>query len=60
MVGVKKNRNYGFTASASVLKLVKTIQKMGKKKIKATVQATTGHRMSLTFERLPITAIFIS
>ena len=39
------NRNSGFTASASVLKLVSTIQKMGKKNISPTIQARSGQNI---------------
>ena len=44
-MGVKKIKNSGFTASASVLKLVNTIQKIGKKNTIATSQANAGQKM---------------
>jgi hypothetical protein len=39
---LKNNKNSGFTASASVLKLVKIIQNIGKKNNNATNQARIG------------------
>ena len=42
---MKKSRYSGFTASASVLKLVSTSQKIGKKKIRPTIQANVARLM---------------
>ena len=43
-------RNSGFTASASVLKLVNTIQKIGKKKIIAMNHAKAGQNIFPKFD----------
>ena len=47
---MKKIRNSGFTASASVLKLVNTIQKIGKKKMIEINQAKAGQNIFPKFD----------
>ena len=57
---LKKNRNSGLTASASVLKLVKIIQKIGKKKISAMTHARKVQNALPNLELLSIVAMSVS